>query len=220
MKSDPINIDKLKAKQGYRINRGLKLNYCHIASIPDQIKINELTDLLFESFSDYPSVYKPNSNLRQYANTIINQCKDINYDVWLVYNREQSKLVGIGVCRLENEVVVLQVVKVRPSYLKDEVNAALAFSICKYYLNDKRYKYVTDGERNIRHISNYQNFLISVLGFRRIYCKLHIVYHPLINPIIKILYPFRKVLEKIENCNRLCYNISCVLKQEEIARKS
>lgn len=36
--------------------------------------------------------------------------------------------------------------------------------------------------------------------------------------VVKILYPFRNVLNKIRGNNAMLYNVYCVLKQEEIAR--
>lgn len=221
VKDDPIYLEQLNTKQRYRINKGIRLNEIELVDT-QTIKdcIDELYDLLVDSFSDYPEAYRPKSDLRPYAESFIATSAESDNDVWFVRDRESRKLVGMSYCRLHNNVVELKVVKVRPSYLKNEVNAALGYAICRHYLNDLQMKYINDGERNIRHQTNYQDFLERVLNFKKAYCKLHVVYHPLLKPIIKILYPFRKIIGKLGQNNPLIYNVFSVLMQEEIVRKS
>ncbi len=179
---------------------------------------SDIIDLLIDSFSDYPSIYKPTFNIEHYAKDLIDSCYNENCQIWLVKDKESSKLVGMSYCVRDEDVINLQVIKVRPSYLKNEVNAALGYEICRYYMNDLGLRYICDGERNIRHITNYQDFLIRVLGFKKAYCKLHVVYHPYLKPIINILYPLRKLISRFGKLNRHLYDVSCVLRQEEIAR--
>lgn len=78
--------------------------------------------------------------------------------------------------------------------------------------------YLCDGERNIRHQTSYQDFLVTVLGFRKAPCRLNIVYHPLFKVVVKTLYPFRRML--LPFCsNKLIYNAYCLLFQEQCARE-
>ncbi len=170
--------------------------------------------MLQASFSDYPDVYKPRIDLKNLA---ISYAQD-NRDKWLIFDGETNRIIGLAICAIIDDTVWLHVVKVNPDFLKNEVNAALVYELCRYYLNEQKMRYICDGERNIRHITNYQDFLIRVLGFKKAYCKLHVVYHPIVKPIINILYPLRKLISRFGKLNRHLYNVSCVLRQEEIAR--
>ena len=219
LRQEPIFLSKLNSKQRYRIKRGLNLNEIKMVS-SDEVRdnIEEFQSLLEDSFSDYPKVYKPRIDYKEYAESFIQISDSHDSDVWFVFDKLSRKLIGMSVCKTVNSAVNLLMVKVNPQYNKNEVNAALGFSICEHYLNHMEAKYICDGKRNIRHKSNYQDFLIRVLGFKYVPCKLHIIYHPLVRPIVLMLYPLRGFIQKIEMTNRLLYNISCALKQEEIAR--
>ncbi len=53
--------------------------------------------------------------------------------------------------------------------------------------------------------------------FRQAFCKLHIVYRKDIGIIIKLIYPFRNLLMKLDNITAI-HQVNGVLKMEEIAR--
>ena len=72
--------------------------------------------------------------------------------------------------------------------------------------------YVNEGTRSILHETNVQSFLIEKFKFRKAYCKLHVQYHPLVNSIIFILYPFRLLI--IKSNNKLLRKIGVILMQE------
>ena len=85
-----------------------------------------------------------------------------------------------------------------------------------YYLKERKLKYVNEGTRSILHETNVQSFLIDKFKFRKAYCKLHVQYHPLVTPIIFVLYPFRKIIVK---SNLLFFRkIGVVLSQEKLRR--
>lgn len=117
-------------------------------------------------------------------------------------------------------MVLLSHLRAHPDYQKKEVNAGFAYAICDCYLNQNGYRYVVDGERNIKHETNYQKFLVSNLGFRNAYCRLNIVYRPLIGIIVYLLYPFRNIIKSLSENNQMVYNVYATLKQEEYRRHS
>jgi len=53
--------------------------------------------------------------------------------------------------------------------------------------------YIVDGEKNINHITKHQDYLWSKMGFRKVYCKLNIVYRPGVQLLANILWHFRKM---------------------------
>lgn len=216
----PISLESLSAKQRYRIKRGLKNNLVWKAS-PNEITMrrSEIAKTAEESFRDYPEEYKPHIDIKKIVAQLAESANSEMADVWLCENIETKEIIGYSECLFNKNSVNLNAVKVNPDFLSTEVNAALAYTICHHYINERGYDYICDGERNIRHQSNYQDFLERVLGFRKAYCKLNVIYHPLVKPIVYFLYPFRELLNMKKITSPFLYNIYCLLKQEEIARK-
>lgn len=86
----------------------------------------------------------------------------------------------------------------------------LILEMSRYYLEEKGLKYVLDGARSITEHSNIQPFLEQKFKFRKAYCDIQIYYKPWFNILIKVLYPFRKMIK-----NR---KISAILRQEAWTR--
>jgi len=112
-------------------------------------------------------------------------------------------------CNYGSMKFYLKYLNLYPSY-------ALIYHMNRYYLNDKDFLYVSDGARSILHDTNIQEFLIKKFQFRKAYCRLNIVYRWDIKLIVIFLYPFRKIILKINQ--NFFKKISVLLAQEEIQR--
>ena len=210
------SIEQLSAKQRYRVNKGLRsVRICRVEDT--SINIEALYRLFIESFEDYPKQYRPIIQENEFRNSTELQIQDPSTDIWLAYDTNDT-LVGYGRCIIRENVVWLNQVKVPTKYLSLEVNAALVYKICEYYLSEKHCEYICDGERNIKHQTNYQEFLVRVLNFRYAYCKLNIVYKWWMQILVSILYPFKSMLKLAGKHSPFVYNVYCVLKQEQIRR--
>lgn len=217
IRDEKVELANFSTKQRYRINHGSK--NCEVTLLePEEVEksVGDLFNVQVEAFKEYPEKYRPRTDKSSFHNYIMNWTKSA--DIWLVRDKNSSLVCGYAICKPQDEMVHLTVVKVIPQYLKNDVNAILAFEICKYYLNERNLKYVCDGERNIRHETNYQDFLVKNLNFRYAYCQLHIVYRPVVKFAIFILFPFRKLLKRLAKTQPFIYNVYCMLKQEEIAK--
>lgn len=210
-------LDKLTAKQRYRVNKGLRHCETVYAKTDQRTDTHAVYELVKASFEDYPKAYRPDLQEEEFTQYINQLLQDQDIDIWLVYSKE-NQLVGYCQCTKAQDIVWLAQVKVPTAYLRMEVNAALVYTLCSYYLQEQHYRYICDGERNIKHITNYQDFLIRVLNFRYAYCKLHIVYKGWMRIAVNILYPFRGMLKTMRFLHPTVYNIYCVLLQEEIRR--
>lgn len=178
IKDEIVSLEKLSAKQRYRVNRGLKdMLIKKLQQEELQQYVNDLYRVAVDSLNEYPAKYRNLPNKDEFRNDLEN----VNRDVWICIDRETNTVCGYSFCTVQEDMAFMRLVKVMPSFLKKEVNAALAYKICHYYLNERRLKYVCDGERNIRHETNYQDFLVKVLGFRYAYCRLNVVYHPILH---------------------------------------
>ena len=78
-------------------------------------------------------------------------------------------------------------------------------------------KYICDGARSISHETNFQDYLEKYFGFRKAYCKLHIAYNPRVKWIVKMLFPFRKMLHRFDQIG-FVHQINSVLYMEELCR--
>lgn len=208
----------MTAKQRYRIKKGTKNNTIRILNKEEETRINDLVELTIASFSSYPKVYRPKSDRNAIAQQLKSSLDNPDCDLWIATDNESGELSGYAVCHRADPMVMLWIVKTNPKFLKNEINAGLAYTITHYYLNELGMWYVCDGQRNIRHITNYQDFLVRVLDYRYAYCKLNIVYHPLIKPLVSVLFLMRGLIKRIKDISPLFYNIHCFLQQEEIAR--
>lgn len=210
-----IFLDDLTAKQRYRINRGRKnVSIKRIDEKERQKYVDDLYQIAVDSLSEYPAKYREIPSKDNFSSQLLNT----KADVWIAVDKEEQKVCAYSLCSKQMDMVHLSVMKVMPDYLRKEVNAVFAFEICYYYLNELGLRYICDGERNIRHETNYQDFLVKVLGFRYAYCKLNVIYHPLVKIVVACLYPLRSLLKKMGVYSPFLYNIYCVLKQEQIVR--
>ena len=123
----------------------------------------------------------------------------------------------IGFCAnwLWSDAVEYGLVGVLPEY-KRECTAypyyGLFYSMNQYYLQEKGFRYVTDGSRSITEHSNIQPFLEEKFLFRKSYCHLAIHYKWWMKLAVKILYPFRK---RIKNNNvRAILNMEAMQNEE------
>lgn len=212
IRDEKISLDTLTAKQRYRVKRGLK--NVEIRPINKGQYVKELYDVLVKSLADYPEAYRVSIPLDDFKRNLENE----RGDIYGAFTKEGDVLCGYTIVHPHGNMLNLSLVKVDPAYLSLEVNAAIAYFVCERYLNELGYDYVCDGARNIRHQTNYQHYLVHNLGFRFAYCRLHVMYAPLMKCAVAGLYPMRGIVEKLENKSSLLYNVSCVLKQEAIAR--
>lgn len=99
------------------------------------------------------------------------------------------------------------------------INAALVYSMLNHY-NDKLCNgyYIVDGKTNINHVTNFQNWLCDKFQFRKVNAKLNIIYNPVVECIVKVIYPLRSTIYKFALNNKWMHKISGVLKMEEIRR--
>lgn len=213
IKDDIYSKDTLKSKYRYEINKGLK-NF--------DIKVVNMQDFKEELYNINSIANKEYSKL---SNTLIDKEQffeglktDKNTECIIAVDKLDKTVSAYAICIIRENVVNFSVLKSLPYKKKLGVNAAIVDFICNKYLNQEKYRYIYDGERSIRHITNFQDYLIKYFGFRKAYCKLHIEYANKIKFLVYILYPFRNIIGKFSKLNKAVYNLYCILCQEEIHR--
>lgn len=212
IKDTPFDFTTLKKKRRYEINKGCQ--HFKIEKINPSEHIDEIVDCAMTVWSTYPQKYRP----KQTQETLKKQIDKWKHaDVFAAFDNETGLLQGYAVLWDNGSCVRFSSLKSNPKFEKKGINAALIFKILEYY-NDRfdGNFYINDGQRNLRHETNFQTYLEKKFGFRKAYCQLNIIYRPIIGFAVKILYPFRAFWTNSEN--KLGNKIFGVLKLEEIRR--
>lgn len=214
IKDDRVDINKLKSNRRYKITKGLKNSYVKKISPKDYDE--QIYEVYIDAFNNYKKADKP-----QERDRFIKLCRehenDSSIEYYGVFEKVTGELVGYSLNNIYDEYVNLTTLKFKPKYLSKNIAAALIHEMLIEYLHVREKRYVNDGERSIRHDTNFQEYLIKYFGFRKAYCKLNVVYNPFVKLVVNILYPFRKFINKISS-NAFINNINSILEMEKIRR--
>jgi hypothetical protein len=209
----PHDLSDYSANTRSKINRGFKKLAVK--------KISKL-ELLKDGYSVYKNALKRYNVIlnvlseKQFINEIKNL--DQNWDLWGVYSLDNNHLVAYSLNRLVDDYCDYSTIKFDPSYLKNYSSYVLYYSMNKYYLNDKKFRYVNNGTRSVSHQTNIHDFLIDKFKFRKAYCKMEVEYTPMLKFFVKYLFFLRSFITFIPlNIFRKLY---VVLHQENIKRLS
>lgn len=213
IKDSMFDISQLKAKRRYEINKGKKNFYVHEID-PKEFK-EEIYNIQVESYLSYPEKYRPNVN----KDTLFTEIDKWKYYQFLgAFSKENNSLCGYAWLNRDNKYIYYAFHKVIPFCEKSGINAAIVAEVLESHENElKNGCYICDGSRSISHETHFQDYLEKYFGFRKAYCKLHITYPPFIRIFIHIIYPFRKLLQKMDGIS-IIHNVNGVLRMESIAR--
>lgn len=213
IKDEPFNINLLKAKRRYEINKGNK-NFEIYEINPVEYK-KQIYRIQEAAYSKYPEKYRPTVNRENLFEEID---KWTFYKFYGAFNIESKQLAGYALLNRKENYISYAVQKVMPQYESLAINAAL---VNKVLIDHKEFLendgYICDGARNILHETRFQDYLEKYFGFRKAYCKLHVQYRPIIKFLVNILFPFRKYLYNLDNYSFI-HKINGIMKMEEIVR--
>ena len=188
IKDNNTDINSYSTNTRNQIRKGLK--NC-------KIRIIDKSEIKKKGYNIYKSAfknYKGSQRLKNKQDFVLDLEND--FHCWGIYNKENN-LIGYAQNRILNNSCDYSTIKVHPKYLKIYPYYALFYEMNKYYLEKMNLQYVSDGARSISHQTNIQKFLVTKFKFRKAYCRLHIIYHPMIKPIVHFLFPVRKIFRFI-----------------------
>ena len=135
-------------------------------------------------------------------------------DYWVVEDKDTNEIIGFSINRVKSNSCDYDLMCCSPDSMRNRTYPyyGLIYSMNKYYLGEKKLKYVSDGSRTITEHSNIQDFLMHNFKFRKAYCKLKVHYKWWVGVVVKLLFPFRNVIP--------FRNVKAILKMEEYSRKS
>lgn len=218
IKDDSFDLAALKSKRRYEINKGQK--FFEVRPIDPQQYVNALYNVQVTAFSAYPEKYRPTVDKEKFVESVYKNWREQNICIYGAFYRDTNELCGYAYLAKKSTCLEFNVLKTNPKFEKYAVNAALVYQILQDYASDLQNKnlYICDGERSVLHETKFQDYLEKYFQFRKAYCKLNVVYNPKIKWLVKIAYPFRKLLLKFDGIN-IVHQLNGVLKMEEIVRK-
>ena len=175
-------------------------------------------------FEDIYEVYKSAVENYQNVDNIVSKeglregVKRDGLEYWGAYDKKTGKMAGWMSCSNNGDWTETISAKYHPEYFSyTRPSDAIHYTILNHYLNELGQKYICSGSRSLNHKTNVQDYKIHNWKFRQAFCKLHIVYRKDISILIKLIYPFRNLLKKLDNITAV-HQVNSVLKMEEIAR--
>ena len=151
--------------------------------------------ILKSALDDY-SVVDRVMNARSF-NNYLSYCEQKKFECWGVFDRQTDTCIGFCLNHVWDDACEYSMSAVMPEYKRKNTTYpyyGLFFSMNQYYLQEKGFRYVTDGTRSITEHSNIQPFLEEKFHFRKSYCRLKVYYQWWMKIAVKVLYPFRKFI--------------------------
>ena len=160
-----------------------------------QLTPEELKEKGYPVFVEASKSYKVESvppTQEEFNNRIDNAEEN---EFWGCYDIESDMLVAFSMNAVTNESCEYRTMKAIPAFQKQYAYYGLIYEMNRFYLEERKLKYVNDGGRSITNHSNIQPFLIEKFNFRKAYCNFDIHYKWWLGAVVKGLYPFRKIIK-------------------------
>jgi hypothetical protein len=208
----PFDINALSSNRRSKINQAIRnFNVCII-------DVKKYAKQMFNVHQSAWKTYYKTGTFDIEQECFCNEVEQWKELVFGAFDKESNQLAAYYKVKINPTYIELVTLKSNPDLEKKRVNLAIMYFVYNYFRKDiEQGKYLCGGSRNIYHQTNFQEFRENNFGFRKAYTHLHIQYAPFIAPIVKILYPFRKIIKKFPFTftNRL----SGVLLLEEVCRE-
>ncbi|GIK21232.1 MAG: hypothetical protein BroJett005_06460 [Ignavibacteriota bacterium] len=214
IKKQFIEKEKIKSNESRKkIKRGL-IN-CKVEKIDADFIAHHGYEVFYAAVKTYKGNIKFDLDEKSFCQKykIRNNYPDI-FHYWGVF--EKNKLIGYAENLIYNFIESsYSTMKFLPEKFDLFPTYALVYSMDEYYLQRLKFEYVNDGFRSILHETNIQDFLIKNFHFYKQPTSLNIYYKPAIEKIIKLIFPFKNL---INNRYVNFRKINALLELEEIRR--
>lgn len=213
IKDTPFDPAAQKAKRRYEINKGKR--HFDVRPISAVDYVDEICRIQVAAYACYPAKYRPSVNRERLAEELAGWRF---YRVYGAFSRDDGRLCGYSVLNRNGDYISMVMQKALPESEGLAINAAIVATILEDHEELLRTGgYLCDGARNVQHETHFQDYLEKYFGFRKAYCHLHLRYHPRIAVLVRLLFPFRSILRRMDG-QRLIHRINGVLRMEELRR--
>ena len=205
---DNYDTKALSAKTRQNIRRGKR--ECSVREV-------EAEWLADNGYPCYAAAFGRYQDAKQVSETDFRQgildTRDGPFAYWAVFHGDQ--LAGYCQCIVDGEQAATNITKYHPEFLKHRTAYALIDTLIQTYVVGQGLV-LSNGNRSIAHNTNYQEVLIG-LGFRKQYCRLNIIYNPVLKLGIEALYPVRSAISRMSD-RHIVHKVRALLYQEELRR--
>ncbi len=208
-----IDLNEFESKRRREIQKGLR--NCMVKKVDAAFLAQNGYEVYSSAFASYDTFLKP-AGEEEFISRMMSRKDNPIFDFWAGFDKTDGQLIGYFMNRLGEDFCLYSAAKFKPDSLHLGVHHALVYQMTNYYLSEMGLKYVCTGARSISHKTNAQEFLIKKLHYRKAYCRLNIIYRPIIGILAKSLYPFRNIISKIDT--NVTNKITVLLRQEKIRR--
>jgi hypothetical protein len=213
IKDSKCSMEELSRNTRNQVRKGLE--NCVVEKVNAEFIANYGYEVYRKSFKRYK-----NSAIierqEEFKRRTLNLKDNPNREFWAVFEKKTKDLIAYSHTLVQDNMCGYLMIRSDPDYLRLYPNYALLFKMNQYYLNELGLAYVSDGTRNLAHATNIQDFLIQKFKFRKAYCRLNIIYSKKVELAIRLLFPFRGFIHRINH--PILQEISIALRSEEIRR--
>ena len=212
IKDKAFDVNESNAKRRYEITKGLKKNDVRRISFDEYAEqIHEVLEKAVTRYAGVGSTSVTADDIRAQQNDGCREC-------YAAFIKDTDDMIGYATIIKHGEWIDLAELKLDPEYMRLNAAAAIVYTLLSEYVPGKDIRFWCDGERCIRHKTNFQEYLMKYFGFRRAYCMLNLYYRPSVRIAVTALFPLRNIIGKLSK-NSMCNNIYSILFMEEIVRK-
>lgn len=138
--------------------------------------------------------------------------KQDNTECWAIFDKASHDYAGFAINSISDRACDYKIFCVFPQYRHNAPYTfyGLIYRMNEYYLQEKGFRYVTDGSRSITEHSNIQGFLEEKYHFRKAYCQLKVYFRWWMGLAVKMLYPLRNCISSP--------SVKAILRMEEMSR--
>ena len=185
-------IEELPSRTRNKVRHAF--NYFDYQLIPFEMLKEKGFAIIEETYADYP-VHDRNMNQEVFSE-YLEKCHETLFDYWGIFDKESQQLVGFCTVALWDNCCEYGMTGILSKFKRNGSYPyyGLYQHLNQHYLKDLHYKYVSDSARTITEHSQIQDFLIQNFNFRKAYCQLAVHYQWWMKLIVKMLYPFRKII--------------------------
>lgn len=211
IKSEPEYLDKLSRNTRSKIRRGMK-NFVYEVCSPETIREHGYS--VYRSAYDRYETFERRMSEKEFRSAVGGLPRETEF--WSVRDSATGELAAFSENLVRDGAVFYLTMWFSPPALGKYAAYGLIHSMNRYYLNERRLDYVSDGARSISHQTAIHDFLIEKFGFRKAYARLHVVYANWLEPGVRCLYPLRGLLGKANGA--VAAKLSVLFEQERLHR--
>ena len=193
IKDNIEDISELPFSARRNIRRSLRLYNIR------KVDLEDFSKVAFPIISSAQRSYKIKSHImkkKEFDEMIKRYENETDKEFWVAERKDNKEIVAISINRIKTDSCEYDDMKCKSEALNDRTYPyyGLIYTMNKYYLEEKKMRYVSDGSRSVSEHSNIQEFLMHNFGFRKAYCKVKIHYKLWLSVVIKVLFPFRNII--------------------------